>query len=54
LREARPLRRLLQRIIETKLARALIAGDVGEGSGVTYTVQNDELVSPHEAPAAKK
>jgi ATP-dependent Clp protease ATP-binding subunit ClpB len=41
---ARPLRRFLQRNIETKLARALIKGEVGEGSAVTFTVERDELV----------
>jgi ATP-dependent Clp protease ATP-binding subunit ClpB len=40
---ARPLKRFLQRSIETKLARALISGEVGEGSAVTFTVKNDEL-----------
>jgi ATP-dependent Clp protease ATP-binding subunit ClpB len=40
---ARPLRRFLQRNIETKLARALISGEIAEGSEVTFTVQKDEL-----------
>jgi ATP-dependent Clp protease ATP-binding subunit ClpB len=41
---ARPLKRFLQRNIETKLARALIKGEVSEGSEVTFTVAKDELV----------
>jgi ATP-dependent Clp protease ATP-binding subunit ClpB len=41
---ARPLKRFLQRSIETKLARALIAGDIGEGTDVVFTVERDELV----------
>jgi ATP-dependent Clp protease ATP-binding subunit ClpB len=41
---ARPLKRFLQRQIETKLARALIAGTVAEGSEVKFAVKNDELV----------
>jgi ATP-dependent Clp protease ATP-binding subunit ClpB len=41
---ARPLRRFLQRTIETKLARALIAGEVSENSDLTFRVQDDELV----------
>ena len=41
---ARPLKRFLQRNVETKLARALIAGEVGEGSDIVFTVENDELV----------
>jgi ATP-dependent Clp protease ATP-binding subunit ClpB len=41
---ARPLKRFLQRSIETKLARALISGEIAEGSEVTFTVAKDELV----------
>ncbi len=41
---ARPLKRFLQRHIETKLARALIAGEVAEGTEVTFKVKDDELV----------
>jgi ATP-dependent Clp protease ATP-binding subunit ClpB len=40
---ARPLKRFLQRGIETKLARGLIAGDVAEGSEVKFSVKDDEL-----------
>jgi len=41
---ARPLKRFLQRNVETKLARSLISGELGEGSDVTFTVQHDELM----------
>ena len=41
---ARPLKRFLQRQIETKLARALIAGEIAENSTVTFKVKGDELV----------
>ena len=41
---ARPLKRFLQRQIETKLARALITGEVGEDTTVTFQVRGDELV----------
>jgi len=41
---ARPLKRFLQRNIETKLARALISGAVAEGAEVKFTVKDDELV----------
>jgi ATP-dependent Clp protease ATP-binding subunit ClpB len=41
---ARPLKRFLQRNIETKLARALISGEVGEGSEVKFSVKDDALV----------
>lgn len=40
---ARPLKRFLQRHLETRLARALIAGEVGEGSEINFTIHNDEL-----------
>jgi ATP-dependent Clp protease ATP-binding subunit ClpB len=40
---ARPLKRFLQRTIETKLARALISGEVAEGREVKFTVKGDEL-----------
>jgi len=41
---ARPLKRFLQRQIETKLARALVSGEVAEGSTVKFLVKGDELV----------
>jgi ATP-dependent Clp protease ATP-binding subunit ClpB len=41
---ARPLKRFLQRQIETKLARALISGEIHEDSTVTFHVKGDELV----------
>ncbi len=44
---ARPLKRFLQRNIETKLARALISGEIAEGSSVTFQVKDDELVVEH-------
>ncbi len=41
---ARPLKRFLQRHLETRLARAIIAGDVAEDAKVTFKVKGDELV----------
>jgi ATP-dependent Clp protease ATP-binding subunit ClpB len=41
---ARPLKRFLQRQIETKLARALISGEVAEGREVKFSVKDDALV----------
>jgi ATP-dependent Clp protease ATP-binding subunit ClpB len=41
---ARPLKRFLQRQIETKLARALISGEIEEGAQVVFHVKGDELV----------
>ena len=40
---ARPLKRFIQRSIETKLARAIIAGDVRENKEVTIAVENNEI-----------
>jgi len=41
---ARPLKRFLQRHLETRLARAIISGEVAEGSAVTFRVKAGELV----------
>jgi len=35
---ARPLRRLMQTQLEDRLARALLAGQVGEGATITFDV----------------
>ena len=59
---ARPLKRFIQRELETKLGRAIIAGDVMDGSEVAMDVKGSELVfnmkNPQERdkrtrPAAK-
>ncbi|MBT5717215.1 MAG: ATP-dependent chaperone ClpB [Opitutae bacterium] len=41
---ARPLKRFLQKQVETQLARALVAGEVEEGSKVAFSVKDDILV----------
>lgn len=41
---ARSLERFLQRNVETRLARVLISGEVGEGAEVTFSVKADVLV----------
>jgi ATP-dependent Clp protease ATP-binding subunit ClpB len=41
---ARPLRRFIQREIETRIGRALIAGSIGEGAVITVGVDGDELM----------
>ncbi|HEY1714930.1 MAG TPA: ATP-dependent chaperone ClpB [Solirubrobacteraceae bacterium] len=40
---ARPLRRFIQREVETRLARALIAGEIREGATITIEAHDDEL-----------
>jgi ATP-dependent Clp protease ATP-binding subunit ClpB len=42
---ARPLRRFLQRQIETKLARAIIGGKITDDAVVTFKIKGDELVA---------
>jgi ATP-dependent Clp protease ATP-binding subunit ClpB len=53
---ARPLRRFLQKQVETRLARALIAGDVREGQEVRFTVdaKKGELAMEVASTAAEK
>ena len=41
---ARPLKRFLQKQVETQLARALVAGEVAEGNKVSFSVIDDQLV----------
>lgn len=41
---ARPLKRFLQREVETRLARELIAGDVPDGSSVTVDAEGKSIV----------
>ena len=41
---ARPLKRFLQKQVENQLARALVAGEVEEGTEVSFAVKDDELV----------
>jgi ATP-dependent Clp protease ATP-binding subunit ClpB len=41
---ARPLRRFIQREIETRIGRALIAGNIGEGAVITVGADGEELV----------
>ena len=47
---ARPLRRFISREVETRIARALLAGDVEDGAVVTVDAQDGELVVRYENP----
>jgi len=40
---ARPLKRFLQKQVETQLARVLIAGDLNEGAEVSFSIKDDQL-----------
>ncbi|SPT51308.1 ATP-dependent chaperone ClpB [Actinomadura madurae] len=47
---ARPLRRFIAREVETRIGRALIAGDVRNGATIHITVANEELNVRYENP----
>jgi ATP-dependent Clp protease ATP-binding subunit ClpB len=49
---ARPLKRFLQRKVETKLARALLGGEIADGRQVTFGIKGDELVVKDEKSTA--
>jgi ATP-dependent Clp protease ATP-binding subunit ClpB len=40
---ARPLKRFLQKQVETRMAKNIISGDVKEGDNVTFILKNGEL-----------
>jgi ATP-dependent Clp protease ATP-binding subunit ClpB len=50
---ARPLRRYLQHELETRIGRALVAGDVSEGAAVRVDIQDDELAVSIDNPRAE-
>jgi ATP-dependent Clp protease ATP-binding subunit ClpB len=47
---ARPLRRFIAREVETRIARALVAGDVQDGATVRVGMSGGELTVEHENP----
>ena len=51
---ARPLKRFLQRHLETRLARALIRGEVAEGAELVFTVKDDELATAQSSRSDKR
>jgi ATP-dependent Clp protease ATP-binding subunit ClpB len=55
---ARPLRRFIQREVETRIGRALIAGDIRDGATISLDVADGELTvtwrNPEEAEAAAR
>jgi ATP-dependent Clp protease ATP-binding subunit ClpB len=51
---ARPLRRFIQREVETRIARAFIAGDIRDGAKITLDADGDELVVRWENPAEER
>lgn len=51
---ARPLKRFLQKQIETKLARAMISGEVREGEVVNFKVKDEHLVMEEKKEVKEK
>jgi ATP-dependent Clp protease ATP-binding subunit ClpB len=47
---ARPLKRFIQRYVETPLSRKLIAGQITDGSHITVEFKAGELVFASLAP----
>ncbi|EFC82629.1 ATP-dependent chaperone ClpB [Parafrankia sp. EUN1f] len=47
---ARPLRRFIQREVETRIGRALVAGEVADGSGIMIDLAGEHLALAHQAP----
>jgi ATP-dependent Clp protease ATP-binding subunit ClpB len=41
---ARPLKRFIQREVETRIGRALLSGEIHDGSTVTVDADGDELL----------
>jgi len=50
---ARPLKRFLQRHLETQIGRAIIAGNIGEGSTLVVDASGDQLVVRAGSASAK-
>ena len=49
---ARPLRRFIAREVETRIGRALVAGEVPDGSVIRVDLRDRDLVVEHTAPTA--
>jgi len=47
---ARPLKRYLQRELETRIGRALVAGEAGEGATIHVTARDGTLAVGIEPP----
>ncbi len=47
---ARPLRRLIQRELETRLGRELVAGNIMDNAHITIDVENDDIAIKYDNP----
>jgi ATP-dependent Clp protease ATP-binding subunit ClpB len=50
---ARPLRRYIQREVETRIGRALIAGEIPDGAAIMLDVEDGEVVVHWQMPGAE-
>jgi ATP-dependent Clp protease ATP-binding subunit ClpB len=48
---ARPLRRFIQREVETRIARGLLSGDIRDGATITLDADGEELIITWRDPA---
>jgi ATP-dependent Clp protease ATP-binding subunit ClpB len=48
---ARPLRRFIEHDVETRIGRALLAGDVRDGAVIRVGLENGDLTVTYENPA---
>jgi ATP-dependent Clp protease ATP-binding subunit ClpB len=51
---ARPLRRFIQREVETRIGRALLSGEIHDGATITLDAEGDELVVRWRNPGAEE
>jgi ATP-dependent Clp protease ATP-binding subunit ClpB len=51
---ARPLRRLIQREVETRIGRALIGGEIRDGATITVDADGDELIVRWRQPEGEE
>ena len=50
----RPLKRFLQRELETRIGRALIGGDILDGARITVDLEDGKLAVRHESPGSEQ
>ena len=51
---ARPLRRFIQREVETRIGRALLSGEITDGAAIVLETEDDELVVRWRNPEAEE
>jgi len=51
---ARPLRRFIQREVETRIGRALLSGEIRDGAKIVLDEEHDELVVRWQNPGTEQ